>query len=151
MARGTSKRWSKLPRFSAASSASSVAASARRRAGPSRSRSPGSTSLIRASSHPRADVCSRDVKALRPIRRGSQIRQYTDEPVPDEVVDGLLELARWTGSSRNGQPWHFIVVRDRETLKKLSSMRPNINWAATAPVGIVIAMDGATGTQGAYD
>ena len=90
-------------------------------------------------------------KALRPIRRVSQIRQYTDEAVPDEVVDELLELARWTGSSRNGQPWHFIVVRDRETLKKLSSMRPNINWAATAPVGIVIAMDTATGTQAAYD
>jgi len=91
------------------------------------------------------------MKALRPIRRVSQIRQYTDEPVPDEIIDALLELARWTGSSRNGQPWHFIVVRDRETLKKLSAMRPNINWATAAPVGIVIAMDGATGTQGAYD
>src|SRR6185503_8055410 len=90
-------------------------------------------------------------KALRPIRRVSQIRQYTDEAVPDEVVDQLLELARWTGSSRNGQPWHFIVVRDRETLKKLSSMRPNVNWAAAAPVGIVIVMDSAAGTQGAYD
>jgi nitroreductase len=90
--------------------------------------------------------------ALRPIRRVSQIRQYTEEPVPDEIVDQLLELARWTGSSRNGQPWHFIVVRDRDTLKKLASMRPNVNWAAAAPVGIVIVLDeSATGTQGAYD
>jgi nitroreductase len=89
--------------------------------------------------------------ALAPIRRVSQIRQYSADPVPDDVVEQLLELARWTGSSRNGQPWHFIVVRDRETLRKLSAMRPNINWAATAPVGIVIAMDSATGTQGAYD
>jgi nitroreductase len=88
---------------------------------------------------------------LRSIRRVSQIRQYTPDDVPDEVVDQLLELARWTGSSRNGQPWQFIVVRDRETLKKLASLRPNINWAATAPVGIVIVLDGATGTQGAYD
>lgn len=89
--------------------------------------------------------------ALRPIRRVSQIRQYTNDPVPDEIVEQLLDLARWTGSSRNGQPWQFVVVRDKATLKELASLRPNINWAADAPVGIVIVMDGATGTQGAYD
>ncbi|OLC53739.1 MAG: hypothetical protein AUH85_13490 [Chloroflexi bacterium 13_1_40CM_4_68_4] len=81
----------------------------------------------------------------------SQIRQYTDEPVPDEIVDGLLELARWTGSSKNSQPWHFIVVRDRETLKKIASLRPNINWAAAAPVGIAIVLDGASPMGEAYD
>ncbi len=91
------------------------------------------------------------MKALPPIRRVSQIRQYTDDPVPDEVVGQLLELARWTGSSRNGQPWQFVVVRDRAKLKELASMRPNINWAADAPVGIAIVMEPETGTQGAYD
>ena len=79
--------------------------------------------------------------ALRPIRRVSQIRQYLPDPVPDDVVDALLELARWTGSSKNMQPWSFIVVRDRDALKKLSSLRANINWAAGAPLGIVIVMD----------
>jgi nitroreductase len=91
------------------------------------------------------------VNALRPIRRVSQIRQYADDPVPDDVVDKLLELARWTGSSRNSQPWHFIVVRDRETLRKLAAMRPNINWAASAPVGIAIVLDGAAPMSEAYD
>ena len=81
----------------------------------------------------------------------SQIRQYTDETVPDEIVDQLLELARWTGSSKNSQPWHFIVVRSSDTLKKLASMRPNINWAATAPVGIAIVLDGAAPMGEAYD
>lgn len=80
--------------------------------------------------------------ALRPIRRVSQIRQYTTDPVPDDVIDSLLELARWTGSSRNVQPWQFIVVRDREKLRQMSSLRPNIRWAADAPVGIVIVLDG---------
>jgi nitroreductase len=89
--------------------------------------------------------------ALRPIRRVSQIRQYTDEPVPDEIVDQLLELARWTGSSRNTQPWRFIVVRDRETLRKLASLRPNINWAAHAPVGIAIVLDGSNPMSESYD
>ena len=88
---------------------------------------------------------------LTPIRRVSQIRQFTDEPVPDEVVDQLLELARWTGSSKNSQPWHFVVVRDGETLRKLAAMRSNINWAAAAPVGVAIALDGANPMSEAYD
>lgn len=79
---------------------------------------------------------------LRPIRRVSQIRLYTAEPVPNAVLDELLELARWTGSSRNSQPWHFIVVRDNDKLRRISSLRPNINWAAEAPVGIAVVLDG---------
>ena len=79
--------------------------------------------------------------ALRPIRRVSQIRQYTEAAVPDDVVDALLELARWTGSSRNVQPWHFIVVRDRGTLAKIAALRSNITWLAGAPLGIAIVLD----------
>jgi nitroreductase len=89
--------------------------------------------------------------ALAPIRRVSQIRQYSADPVPDDVVEELLELARWTGSSKNSQPWHFIVVRDKEKLRKIAALRPNINWAADAPVGIAIALDGASAMSEAYD
>ena len=88
---------------------------------------------------------------LEPIRRVSQIRQYASEAVPDEVVDQLLELARWTGSAKNGQPWRFIVVRDRDRLKKLGALRPPIGWLASAPLGIAIVLDGAEGMFGAYD
>jgi nitroreductase len=80
------------------------------------------------------------VDSLRPIRRVSQVRQFTDEPVPDEVVDRLLELARWTGSAGNSQPWEFVVVRDRDVLRKLASVRAPIGWAAAAPVAIAIVL-----------
>ena len=86
-----------------------------------------------------------------PIRRVPQIRQYSSDPVPDEVVDQLLELARWTGSSKNGQPWRFIVVRDRDRLKKIAALRPNINWLADAPLGIAIVLDGTNPMTEAYD
>jgi nitroreductase len=91
------------------------------------------------------------MKALRPIRRVSQIRQYTPDPVPDDVVEALIELARWTGSSRNSQPWHFVVVRDRESLRTISAMRPNITWVASAPVGIAIVLDGANPMSESFD
>jgi nitroreductase len=89
--------------------------------------------------------------ALEPIRRVSQIRQYSPDPVPEEVVDQLLELARWTGSSKNGQPWHFIVVRDKDRLKKIAALRPNISWLAGAPLGIAIILDGTEPISEAYD
>lgn len=85
------------------------------------------------------------------MRRVPQIRQYAPDPVPDEVVAELLELARWTGNSRNKQPWHFVVVRDHESLRTIASLRPNINWAAAAPVGIAIVLDGADAISEAYD
>ena len=89
--------------------------------------------------------------ALEPIRRVSQIRRYASDPVPDEVVDQLLELARWTGSAKNGQPWHFIVVRDKDRLGKIGALRPPIKWLAAAPLGIAIVLDGTEPMFDAYD
>jgi hypothetical protein len=91
------------------------------------------------------------VDPLRPIRRVSQIRTFADEPVPDDVVDQLLELARWTGSAINTQPWEFIVVHDRETLRKIAALRPPNRWVAAAPVAIAIVLDGAYPMFEEYD
>ncbi len=87
---------------------------------------------------------------LERVRTVRQIRQYTGEDVPDDVLGKILDVARWTGSSRNTQPWRFIVVRDRTRLATLSKLRPAINWVATAPVGIAIVLDEG-GTSTAFD
>jgi nitroreductase len=71
-----------------------------------------------------------------------QTRIYLDKPVSQEDLDTLLEVARWTGSARNTQPWHFIVVKDRETLAKLAALRSNIDWVANVPVAIALVFDG---------
>jgi nitroreductase len=92
-------------------------------------------------------MLDRMIETLRTVR---QIRQYTTDPVPDEVIAQILQVARWTGSSKNSQPWHFVVVRDRDALKRISALRPNINWLAGAPLAIAIVLDGA-GTSEAYD
>jgi nitroreductase len=85
------------------------------------------------------------------IRTVRQARQYAPDPVPEEVVDTLLEVARWSGSSRNVQPWHFIVITDRELLRRISQLRTPINWVAGAPLGIAIVLDGADPAGEAYD
>lgn len=90
-------------------------------------------------------------EVLEQIRKVRQIRQYRSDPVPEDVVTELLEVARWSGSSRNTQPWHFIVVDDREILRRISRLRPPINWVADAPLGIAIVLDGESETSEAYD
>ncbi len=85
------------------------------------------------------------------IRTVRQIRQYADKPVPEPVVKQLLQVARWTGSSRNSQPWHFVVVTDKEQLRKISQLRAPINWLAGAPLGLGIVLDGASAMSEAYD
>lgn len=49
------------------------------------------------------------------------VRQFANQPVPDADIRAILNAGRRAQSSRNGQPWQFIVVRARETLKQLST------------------------------
>src|SRR5207245_6181974 len=53
-----------------------------------------------------------------------QIRTYSREPVADDAVAELLQIARSSGSWANSQPWHFVVIRERETLRRISRLRP---------------------------
>lgn len=85
------------------------------------------------------------------LRRVRQIRQYRRDPVPDDVLAELLEVARWTGSSRNTQPWHFVVLADPDQLRRISNVREAINWVAGAPLAIAIVLDGRNEVSEAYD
>ncbi len=57
---------------------------------------------------------------LKLTRKRRSIRKFKPDPVPDEYVEKILEAARWAPSGANGQPWEFIVIKDRETIKKLA-------------------------------
>ena len=85
------------------------------------------------------------------VRTLLAVRSYQDTPVPDAVVRRIVEAGRLTGSGMNRQPWHFIVVRDRETLRKLAALRANINWAASAPLGIALVFPVGSSLGEAYD
>lgn len=77
-----------------------------------------------------------DVKKAIEERR--TIRRFKpDEPVPDEAIMELLEAARLAPSGSNLQPWRFIVVRDRETRKKIAEIAGNQPFIKEAPVLIV--------------
>jgi len=50
------------------------------------------------------------------------IRRYKPDPVPDEMIDKILEAARWAPTGENYQPWRFIVIRDLETKDKIGRL-----------------------------
>ncbi len=56
------------------------------------------------------------------VRTVLAVRNYQSSPIPESVIRRIVEAARLTASSINGQPWHFIVVRERDTLRQLGSL-----------------------------
>lgn len=79
------------------------------------------------------------------------VRQFRGDPVPQEVVDDVLEVARLSGSASNKQPWELVVVRDQETLRALAGVEGYAGHLAGAALGIVPVMAGEREEQEAYD
>ena len=90
-------------------------------------------------------------EVIEQMRLVRQARRYEPGPVDEATISQLLEIARWTGSSRNTQPWHFIVVTDKEQLRQISEVRTPINWVADAPLAIAIVLDGKSEVSEAFD
>jgi len=67
------------------------------------------------------------------------IRKFRPDPVPDELILKILDVARYAPSARNSQPWVFIVVKDPEIKKKLANVHVWAKPLENAPVGIVVA------------
>lgn len=89
--------------------------------------------------------------ALEAVRTVRQVRQYVEGEVTAEDLAAILEIARWTGSSRNTQPWRFVVVQDKDKLAELASLRENITWAADGALAIALISPGENETHEAYD
>jgi nitroreductase len=79
------------------------------------------------------------------------IRQFRPDPVPQEVVDDILEVARWSGSASNRQPWELVVIHSRETLRALAEVKGYAGHLAGASLGIVLVMAGERSEQETYD
>ncbi len=69
------------------------------------------------------------------------VREFRPDPVPDEVVLKLLEAARLAPSSQNLQPWHFVVVRDGNTIRRIGEIASQGPFVGNAPLVIALATD----------
>lgn len=81
------------------------------------------------------------------------MREFTPEVPSDEALAAIADAARWSGSSSNSQPWRFIVIRDRDALRRIHDAGlPQTRSLATAPSAIAIVLpDGQDAISHAYD
>lgn len=69
-------------------------------------------------------------------------RHFLAEPVPDEILQRILQAGRMAGSSKNAQPNRFVVVRAPDLIAKLAELSPLGRWVGTAPLVVVIVQEG---------
>ena len=75
------------------------------------------------------------------IRTVLAVRRFKDTPIPEPIVRQIVEAGRLTASGGNSQPWHFIVIRDKETLRQLGQLAQTGPYISQAPLAIVVVMD----------
>jgi nitroreductase len=92
-------------------------------------------------------------EVLRPLRRVRQVREFTPQVPSDEALDALADVARWSGSSRNEQPWRFLILRDQGVLRRIWELGvPQTRALATATAAIAIVLPvGEHDLADAYD
>lgn len=81
------------------------------------------------------------------IRTRPAIRSFRPDPLPAEVVDKILEAGRQAHSQRNRQPWRFIVIQNRDTLRQIGALAPTGPYIADAPLAIALVMEGVKNPQ----
>ena len=84
------------------------------------------------------------------VQKRKSVRAYESTPIPKEIMDKVLEVARISPSANNRQPWHFILVTDPEKKKALSKGL-FAKFVHEAPTVIVAAGDEKTSKWYAVD
>jgi len=76
------------------------------------------------------------------IHSRRSVREFKeDKPVEEEKLQKILEACRVTPSSRNSQPWEFIVIRNKEVLKQIGKQAANAQFLAKVPLAVAILTD----------
>jgi nitroreductase len=75
------------------------------------------------------------------VRTVLAVRQFQEKPVPEAIVQQIVEAGHLTASSMNRQPWHFIIVEDKGTLRQLGALAKTGPYIVQAPLAIVVGME----------
>ena len=69
------------------------------------------------------------------------VREFQDRPIPEEILRRIVEAGHLSASSLNLQPWHFVLVTDRERLRELGAQISTGRYIAGAGAAIVVAYE----------
>jgi nitroreductase len=82
-----------------------------------------------------------EMDAIKAILSRRSIRTYKEYPISGEIINTLLKAAVSAPSSGNQQPWHFIVIDDRNILDKIPKFHPHANFIINAQKAILVCGD----------
>ncbi|MCL6478580.1 MAG: nitroreductase family protein [Peptococcaceae bacterium] len=78
---------------------------------------------------------------LETIKGRYSVRRFKPADIPDDLVQAMLEAARWAPTAGNLQPWFFYVVRSREHREALASFALNQRFIVQAPLCFVVCAE----------
>ena len=79
------------------------------------------------------------MEVIEAIKSKRSVRSFSDQEVPEDVIRQILDAGRRAQSSRNSQPWTFVVVRQRERLHQLAACGAFAQPLSGASFGVVVA------------
>ena len=82
------------------------------------------------------------MELLKIMKNRRSVRTYTEESIPEEKLEQILNAGLLSPSGRAIRPWEFIVVQDKDTLQKLADCRDgSANMLKGASAAIIVAAD----------
>ena len=88
------------------------------------------------------------MKVLEAIKGRRSIRAFKSQNVSEEIIEKIVDAARWAPSAGNIQPWEFIIVRRPETKRRLAEAALGETFIEEAPVVIVVCANEDRSSQG---
>lgn len=81
------------------------------------------------------------METLEAIKSRTSVRAWEPRSIPSDIIRELLTAAFYAPSASNQQPWHIVVVDDRDVLTKAATLNPFGLMAARAPMGLLVCLD----------
>ena len=81
------------------------------------------------------------MEAMEALLTRRSIRKYKQGEVPDSVIKDVLTAAMSAPSAGNQQDWQFVVIRDRQTLNKITEIHKSSQMLNDAPVAVLVCGD----------
>ena len=91
------------------------------------------------------------MEALEALKKKRDQRDYTDQPIPPEVLEQVLDAARMAGSAKNKQPVRLVVVTDPAAKEALKAGGDFAGWLDRPPVLVVITVAVDAGPRSLFD
>lgn len=98
-----------------------------------------------------ADSHTATMDTIAALRNKRDTRTYTDQPVPDDLVRNVVDVARMAGSAKNVQPVRMVVVTDTDAKIALQDSGDFASWIGNSPVLVVITVASNAGPRKLFD